>query len=255
MRGRRTCRYGMQMRVSKGMGVSQRKRECEGRAGDERDERRLHSESASDESTIARWLCSRDEPDLRDAEDALQLSRGNHHRAGVGSLARRRLRKGGRGRGVEGDVAFDLLHDLVDVAVEHGDGAEALQVGERLCAILRAPAPVRIDHPERNVGKDDDGRRSRERGEVVLQPGELVRAEPAHGVDLLNVVEADEVHALVVEAVPAAADGSFAEAFEIERAVVGGGVVLAGNVEGLADLCALDDLLRGVELGRPLTSG
>ena len=46
------------------------------------------------------------------------------------------------------------------------------------------------------------------------------------------------MNALVVEAVPAVADGAFAEAFAIEGAVVGGGVVLAGDVEGLADLGA-----------------
>ena len=44
----------------------------------------------------------------------------------------RRLREGGRARGMEGDVAFNLLHHLVDVAVEHGHRAETLQVAERL---------------------------------------------------------------------------------------------------------------------------
>ena len=86
--------------------------------------------------------------------------------------------------------------------------------------------------------------------EIVLEPGKLIGAEHAQLVDLLRVVEPDEVDALVSEAVPAGARRSFAEAFEIERAVVGGGVVLAGNVEDLAGFGALDDLLGGVELGR-----
>ena len=116
---------------------------------------------------------------------------------------------------MEGDVAFDLLHDLVDVAVEDGDGAEALEVGEGLCAVLRAPAPFGVDHPERDVGEDDDGRGGGEGCEVLLQPGELFGAELAHGVDLEGVVEADEVDALVVEAVPAVAEGAFAEAFAV----------------------------------------
>ena len=67
-------------------------------------------------------------------------------------------------------------------------------------------------------------------------------------VDLERVVEADEVDAFVVEAVPAGADGAFAEAFEVELAVVGGGVVLAGDVEDVADARGLDDLRGGVEL-------
>ena len=170
--------------------------------------------------------------DVGDAEDGLEFAGGNDHGAGAGSLAGRGLREGRGARGVEGDVALDLLHHLVDVAVEHGDGAEALEVAERLCAVLGAPAPLGIDHPERNVGEDDDGRGGGEGGDILLQPRELVGAEDAHGVDLAGVVEPDEVDALVVEAVPAGAHGAFAEALEVERAVVGGGVVLAGDVVG-----------------------
>ena len=55
--------------------------------------------------------------------------------------AGRRLRKGGRARGVEGHVAFDLLHDLVDVAVQHGDRAEALQHSRAPAAPSSVPQP------------------------------------------------------------------------------------------------------------------
>jgi hypothetical protein len=58
---------------------------------------------------------------------------------------------------VEGNVAFDLLHNLVDVSVEHGYRSEALQIGECLGTVLGARTPLRIDDPQRNVGKDHDG--------------------------------------------------------------------------------------------------
>jgi hypothetical protein len=44
----------MQMRVSKGMGMSERKRKYKGRASDEGEAGGFHTKSASDESTIAR---------------------------------------------------------------------------------------------------------------------------------------------------------------------------------------------------------
>src|SRR5580704_4023746 len=76
---------------------------------------------------------SRDEPDVGDTEDTLQLACGNNHGTGVRGVAGRGLRKGGGCCGVEGDVSFDLLYGLVDVAVEDGDRAEALEIGEGLC--------------------------------------------------------------------------------------------------------------------------
>ena len=117
---------------------------------------------------------------------------------GDGRGAGRRLRERRRARGVEGDVALDLLHDLVDVAVEHGHRAEPLQVGERLRAVVRAPAPLRIDGPQRDVGEHHDRRARREPRHVVLEPLELLGAEVAEpaGLEVDDVDEADEVHAV-----------------------------------------------------------
>ena len=61
-------------------------------------------------------------------------------------------------RGLERDGAFDLLHHLMDVPVEHGDRAEALQIGQRLCRVIGSPAPLRIERPERHMREDDDRR-------------------------------------------------------------------------------------------------
>ena len=134
---------------------------------------------------------------------------------------------------MERDVAFDLLHELVDVAVENGHRPEALEIAERDGCIVRAPSPIRIDRPQRDMREDDDRRRGLAAVEVVLQPFELIGAEIAEAelLQVHHVVEADEVHAVVIEAVPAAALGAFAVAFEIGfpgRLV--GDVVFAGNV-------------------------
>src|SRR5712671_2816061 len=47
----------------------------------------------------------------------------------------RRLRIGGRASSVECHVTFHLLHDLMDMAVEYCDGAEAFQVAQSLVGI------------------------------------------------------------------------------------------------------------------------
>ena len=91
--------------------------------------------------------------DAADAEQAAQLARRHGHRPGRWRRARRRLREGGRARRVEGDVAFDLLHDLVDVAVEHGDRAEALEQRQRLRARRRCPSPIRDRPPTAGYGR------------------------------------------------------------------------------------------------------
>ena len=85
---------------------------------------------------------------------------------------------------MEGHVAFDLLHDLVDVAVEHGDGAEALQEIERACAVIRAPTPFVVDEPERHMREDDDRRRRRLAAQVVFEPDELLVAKIAETAGL-----------------------------------------------------------------------
>ena len=140
--------------------------------------------------------------------------------------------------------------DLVDVAVEHGDRTEPLEELERLQAVLRAPAPLRVDRPERDVGEHHDRRAVGKAGHVRLEPGELLVAEDSEAlVDALagDVDQADEVDAVVVEAVPALALGPLAEPLEVLRPVADD-VVLAWHVEDLVDLDPLEDLGDGVEL-------
>src|SRR3984893_7087229 len=158
------------------------------------------------------------EVDAGDTEQAAKLVVGDLHRTRRGSRARRRLRERGRTRGVEGDVALALLHHLVDMAVEHGHRAETLEVIQRAGAVLGAPAPFRVDRPQRNMREHHDRRGFRTALEVVLQPFELLRAEiaEASGPEVDHVDEADEVNAAGVEGVPAGPLGAASITFAIE---------------------------------------
>src|SRR6266700_8415374 len=92
--------------------------------------------------------------DIGYPQQAAQLLRRNFHWAGPGRRSWMRLRKRCGTSSVESHVAFDFLHGLVNVAVEHRDRAKLLQIRKRLGTVLRTPAPVLINRPQRNVGKD-----------------------------------------------------------------------------------------------------
>src|ERR1700728_1472028 len=71
------------------------------------------------------------------------------------------MRVRGRARRVEGHVALDLLHDLMNVSVQHRHRPEAAQLTEELFRIPGAPAPGLVDRPERHVREYDDRRAGR----------------------------------------------------------------------------------------------
>src|SRR4029077_18610827 len=110
----------------------------------------------------------------------------------------------------------------MNVAVEHGDRAEFLQVAQCLRAVLRAPAPIRIDGPERNMGEHDDRLRGRAAFHIVFEPSELLAAEIAEtaGFEIDDVDEADKVNAIGIEAVPAGTLGAAPVSVEIELALI-----------------------------------
>src|SRR5262249_48117647 len=140
---------------------------------------------------------------------AAKFFRGDFHwpRRWRGSGSR--LRKGGRHRGVESDVAFDLLQDLMNVTVQYGYRGEALQESKRAFAVARSPAPLRIDGPERDVSENDDRRFGAKSFHIRFEPIELFIAELAQtaGLELENVDQSNEMDAVLVEAVPAGAFG------------------------------------------------
>ena len=159
------------------------------------------------------------------------------------------MRKSRGHGGVEGHVALHLLHHLVNVPVEHGDRAEALQNRESLRTVLGAPAPFGVDGPQRNVREDDNRRAGGDMGDVLAEPFQLLRADRAEPFQLGAVVETDEMHALMVETLPGLAGGRFAEALEKQFAVVAGDVVFAGDIEHRFLIKALEDLLQRVKFG------
>src|SRR5208282_3835925 len=170
--------------------------------------------------------------DAGDAKQAAQLVVGDLQRPGRGRRARRRLRKRRGARGVEGDVAFHLLHDLMDMAVEDGHRTEALEVFQDAAAIFRAPAPIRINAPERDVGEDHDGCRSRTALDVGFEPFELLVAEVAESarLEIDDIDEADKMHAVGVEAIPAGTLGAAPVALAIKLQFRVEEVMLAGDV-------------------------
>src|SRR5260370_42624937 len=175
--------------------------------------------------------------DRSDSEYTPQLLRG--HLEGPAPLSHAGSRLGERGGqgGVEADVPLHLLHDLVYVTVQDRDRAKPLEQGQRLPAVVRHPAPLGIDRPERHMSEHDDGRAAAEARDVLLEPVELRRSEvpQAAGLEVQNVDQADEVNALVVEALPSGPRGS-PEPAEILLAAVREDVVLARTVEGPLDL-------------------
>ncbi len=137
---------------------------ADGLAGDRRVDRRKHASSL-------------DVRDVANAKEAAEARGLDGHRPRRGSGAGCLLRKCGRERGVERHVPLHLLHDLVDATVEHGHAAEPLEQGQRLFAVVGAPAPLGIDAPERDVREHDDGRARRQVADVALEPLELRGAE------------------------------------------------------------------------------
>src|SRR5579863_5522241 len=147
-----------------------------------------------------RFVALRDR-DGRQSKLAAELIGGNKHRPGRRRATGSRLRERRRQRGVEGHVAFDLLRQLVDVAVEDGNRSEPLQQVERTAAVLGAPAPLLVEYLHRDMGEHDDWRAVRLALQVSLEPGELLGAEIAETAALQvdDVDEADEVDAVIVE--------------------------------------------------------
>src|SRR2546422_9571213 len=117
---------------------------------------------------------------------------------------------------VKGDMAFDLLQNLVDVAIEHRDRAEAFQHAQRLLTILGDPSPGGVYGPQGDVGEHDEGRAAGEPCDIFFEPVQLVLAEAAQArrLEVENVDEPDEMHALVVKALPAVTRGPLPIAVE-----------------------------------------
>src|SRR6476646_10156485 len=99
------------------------------------------------------------------------------------------------------------------------------------------------------MGEDDDRRRVRFVLDIVGEPGELVGPEPskAAGLEVDHVDEANEVNAVIVEAVPTRALGALAVTGEIGLAqALVDDVMLAGNVVNV-DEGAINGMLSSLD--------
>src|SRR5581483_12403492 len=135
--------------------------------------------------------------------------------------------------GVEYHVTFHFLHGLVNVSVQHSHRTKFLQVAKRLRAIISAPAPLRINAPQRYVSKHYDGRAFGKMFYVFLHPLKLFLAQTAQpaGFQVQRIDQPNEVNAAVIKAVPARALRFFAVALKVLLAIVADYVMLTRNVE------------------------
>src|SRR3984893_8371998 len=114
------------------------------------------------------------------------------------------------------------------MAVQHGHRTEPLDVRQRLFTIVGSPAPIWIDGPQRNVGKEHYGGAGRAILEIVLQPLQLLvtKRSQASGFQIQDIHQTDEMDTLLIEAVPPCALCAFSIALEILLAVVAKHVML-----------------------------
>src|SRR5690242_16431995 len=98
---------------------------------------------------------------------------------------------------MECDGPLHLLHHLMDVPVQNRYGPEPLQVRQRLRAIFRAPTPLRVNGPERNMREDDDWRAARTPAQIVFEPGDLCVAQFPQTFERHYIRKPDEMHALM----------------------------------------------------------
>ncbi len=91
------------------------------------------------------------------------------------------------------------------------------------------------------MGKKDDGRAAGAAFQIILQPFQLLVSENAKAafLDIQDVDQPDEMHALLVEAVPTRTLGPFAEAFTILRPVIIDDVMFARHIKHVASFATL----------------
>ncbi len=87
-------------------------------------------------------MFSSDKIYICNSKHGVQFVAGNFHRTRRSGLSRLRLRERGRTCGMKRHVAFNFLHSLVNVTVQHRDGTEAFEHG--LAPARYRPCPIPI---------------------------------------------------------------------------------------------------------------
>src|ERR1700756_4979005 len=112
------------------------------------------------------------------------------------------------------------------------------------------PQPhFRIDRPQRDVSEDDNRRRCGTAFQVVFKPFELIGAEISHAaaLEIEDVDEPDEMHAVGVERVPTSALGAASVAIDVKLPIRVEKIVFAGDVMHIKPRLR-DDAVGVVEL-------
>jgi hypothetical protein len=145
-------------------------------------------------------------------------------------------------------VALHLLHDLMNVPVQHRERTESLKERKGLFTVRCAPAPVWIDCPERNMREEHDRGAVLVLAQILLQPIELSLTESSHALQLNYIHQADEMYPSVIEAVPPVSGGTFAVSLKVKLSVVDRSVMLARNIKYLPP-GTCQHLIHRVEFG------
>src|SRR5580698_9835743 len=135
------------------------------------------------------------------------------------------------------------------MSVQHRHGTETLDVRQGLFAVVRSPAPIWIDGPQRDVCEEHNRSAGRTAFEIVLKPLQLFVTERPHttGFQIGHIYETDKMHTLVIEAVIPRALCTLPKALEIFIAVVGQHVMLTGNKVNLLCRCSFECLVERIE--------
>src|SRR5271169_6231373 len=92
----------------------------------------------------------------------------------------------------------------VNVAIEDGHVLIPRERVHNVIAVAGEPFPFRLQIEERPMSEDDDRRRLQKACDVRFEPSQLLRAN--FRASARDVVERDEMHALVIERIVAIAE-------------------------------------------------
>jgi len=119
---------------------------------------------------------------------------------------------------MEGDIALHLLDDLVDMPVQHRHRTETAHQRHHLIGVTRAPAPGFVNGPHGHMREKHQWLAGGATGKIVpAARASCSGPNPPRplGLEVHDIDEGDEVHSVVVEAVPSLIVRSLAEAVEI----------------------------------------
>src|SRR6266852_1967411 len=134
---------------------------------------------------------------------------------------------------------------LVDMTIEDSDVPMSLQQGDRSVSVLGRPIPRRIQREQGAMGEDDNGLFYIQLVQIGPQPGELILSDRCTWIR--DVVQDDEMNALVVESVV-----ELPEELLVRRAGIERRVVLTRHKSQGLDTEPLDDLAELAESLSPL---